>query len=77
MSGTTRVSRYQKDKTRKVKTNLDLLEQEIDSMWNDDKQRIRRLHIQLPIYTDIYSTVQLSSKARIKNKSNNIRKVYY
>ena len=29
MSGTTRVSRYQKGKTRKVKTNLDLLEQEI------------------------------------------------
>ena len=31
MSGTTQVSRYQKDKTRKVKTNLDLLEQEIVS----------------------------------------------
>ena len=31
MSGTTRVSRYQKGKTRKVKTNLDLLEQEIGS----------------------------------------------
>ena len=31
MPGTTRVSRYQKDKTRKVKTNLDLLEQEIVS----------------------------------------------
>jgi len=30
MSGTTRVSRYQKGKT-KVKTNLDLLEQEIVS----------------------------------------------
>jgi len=30
-SGTTRVSRYQKGKTRKVKTNLDLLEQEIVS----------------------------------------------
>jgi len=29
MSGTTRVSRYQKGKTRKVKTNLDLLEQQI------------------------------------------------
>jgi len=29
MSGTTHVSRYQKGKTRKVKTNLDLLEQEI------------------------------------------------
>ena len=28
LSGTTRVSRYQKGKTRKVKTNLDLLEQE-------------------------------------------------
>jgi len=28
MSGTTRVSRYQKGKIRKVKTNLDLLEQE-------------------------------------------------
>ena len=28
MSGTTRVSRYQKGKTRKVKANLDLLEQE-------------------------------------------------
>jgi len=28
MSGTTRVSRYQKGKTRKIKTNLDLLEQE-------------------------------------------------
>ena len=28
MSGTTRVSRYQKGKTRKVKTTLDLLEQE-------------------------------------------------
>jgi len=31
MSGTTRVSRYQKGKTRKVKTNLDLLQQEIVS----------------------------------------------
>ena len=31
MSGTTRVSRYQKGKTRKVKANLDLLEQEIVS----------------------------------------------
>jgi len=31
MSGTTRVSRYQKGKTRKVKTNLDLLEQEMVS----------------------------------------------
>ena len=31
MSGTTRVSRYQKGKTRQVKTNLDLLEQEIVS----------------------------------------------
>jgi len=31
MSGTTRVRRYQKGKTRKVKTNLDLLEQEIAS----------------------------------------------
>jgi len=31
MSGTTRVSRYQKGKIRKVKTNLDLLEQEIVS----------------------------------------------
>jgi len=31
MSGTTRVSRYQKGKARKVKTNLDLLEQEIVS----------------------------------------------
>jgi len=31
MSGTTRVSRYQKGKTWKVKTNLDLLEQEIVS----------------------------------------------
>jgi len=31
MSGTTRVSRYQKGKTRKGKTNLDLLEQEIVS----------------------------------------------
>jgi len=28
LSGTTRVSRYQKGKTRQVKTNLDLLEQE-------------------------------------------------
>ena len=28
MSGTTRVSRYQRGKTRKIKTNLDLLEQE-------------------------------------------------
>jgi len=28
MSGTTRMSRYQKGKTRKVKANLDLLEQE-------------------------------------------------
>jgi len=27
MSGTTQVSRYQKGKTRKVKTNLDLLEE--------------------------------------------------
>ena len=31
MSGSTRVSRYQKGKTKKVKTNLDLLEQEIGS----------------------------------------------
>ena len=31
MSGTTRVSRYQKGKTREVKTNLNLLEQEIVS----------------------------------------------
>jgi len=31
MSGTTRVSRYQKGKTKKFKTNLDLLEQEIVS----------------------------------------------
>jgi len=31
LSRTTRVSRYQKGKTRKVKTNLDLLEQEIVS----------------------------------------------
>ena len=31
VSGTTRVSRYQKGKTRKGKTNLDLLEQEIVS----------------------------------------------
>ena len=31
LSGTTQVSRYQKGKTRKVKTNLDLLEQEIVS----------------------------------------------
>jgi len=31
MSGSTRVSRYQKSKTKKVKTNLDLLEQEIGS----------------------------------------------
>jgi len=31
MSGTTRVSSYQNGKTRKVKTNLDLLEQEIVS----------------------------------------------
>ena len=31
MSGTTRVSRYQKGKTNKVKTNLDLLEQEVVS----------------------------------------------
>jgi len=31
LSGTTRVSRYQKGKTRIVKTNLDLLEQEIVS----------------------------------------------
>jgi len=31
MSGTTRVSRYQKGKTWKVKTNLDLLEQEVVS----------------------------------------------
>ena len=31
MSVTTRVSRYQKGKTRKVKTNLDLLKQEIVS----------------------------------------------
>ena len=32
MSGSTRVSRYQKGKTKKVKTNLDLLEQEIVSV---------------------------------------------
>jgi len=31
LSGTTRVSRYQKGKTRKVKTSLDLLEQEMVS----------------------------------------------
>jgi len=31
MSGSTRVSRYQKGKTKKVITNLDLLEQEIVS----------------------------------------------
>ena len=31
MSGSTRVSRYQKGKTKKVKTNLDLLVQEIVS----------------------------------------------
>ena len=31
MSGSTRVSRYQKGKTKKVKANLDLLEQEIVS----------------------------------------------
>jgi len=31
MSGSTRVSRYQTGKTKKVKTNLDLLEQEIVS----------------------------------------------
>jgi len=31
LSGTTRVSRYQKGKTRKGKINLDLLEQEIVS----------------------------------------------
>ena len=31
ISGTTPVSRYQKSKTRQVKTNLDLLEQEIVS----------------------------------------------
>jgi len=31
MSGSTRVSRYQRGKTKKVKTNLDLLEQEIVS----------------------------------------------
>jgi len=31
MSGTTRVISYQKGKTRKVKTSLDLLEQEIVS----------------------------------------------
>jgi len=34
MSGSTRVSRYQKGKTKKVKTNLDLLEQEIG--WAQD-----------------------------------------
>jgi len=33
MFGTTRVSRYQKGKTRQVKTNLDLLEQEIVTAW--------------------------------------------
>jgi len=33
MSGTTRVSRYQKGKTRKVKTNLDLLEQDSEWKW--------------------------------------------
>jgi len=31
MTGTTQVSRYQKGKTRKVETNLDLLEQEMVS----------------------------------------------
>jgi len=34
MSGTTRVSRYQKGKTRKVKTNLDLLKQESGWQWH-------------------------------------------
>ena len=34
MCGTTRVSRYQKGKTRKVKTNLDLLEQESEWQWH-------------------------------------------
>ena len=34
LSGTTRVSRYQKGKTRKVKTNLDLLEQESEWQWH-------------------------------------------
>ena len=34
MSGTTRVSRYQKGKTRKVITNLDLLEQESEWQWH-------------------------------------------
>ena len=34
MSGTTRVSRYQKGKTRKVKTNLDLLQQDSEWQWH-------------------------------------------
>jgi len=34
MSVTTRVSRYQKGKTRQVKTNLDLLEQESEWQWH-------------------------------------------
>jgi len=34
MSGTTRVSRYQKGKTKKVKTNLDLLEQDSEWQWH-------------------------------------------
>jgi len=34
LSGTTRVSRYQKGKTRKVKTNLDLLQQESEWQWH-------------------------------------------
>ena len=34
MSGSTRVSRYQKGKTKKVTTNLDLLEQESEWQWH-------------------------------------------
>jgi len=41
MSGTTRVSRYQKGKTKKVKTNLDLLEQKYGQYIN----RINRINI--------------------------------
>jgi len=35
MSGSTRVSRYQKGKTKKVKTNLNLLEQEVLGIQNE------------------------------------------
>ena len=52
LSGTTRVSRYQKGKTRKDKTNLDLLEQETVSgsgiCWAICKSAVSAPHLRQP-----------------------------